>query len=73
MVTRYETLSEQYNSTLADPKEEIPVRTSTLNRIPVQDEVLILGGGVAGCAASIALARKRRRVTLIEREPYIAP
>jgi flavin-dependent dehydrogenase len=41
----------------------------TLNRIPVQDEVLILGGGVAGCAASIALARKRRRVTLIEREP----
>src|SRR5580698_6685608 len=40
-----------------------------MNRIPVQDEVLILGGGVAGCAASIALARKHRRVTLIEREP----
>ncbi|MGA8938309.1 MAG: FAD-dependent oxidoreductase [Acidobacteriaceae bacterium] len=35
----------------------------------MQDEVLILGGGVAGCAASIALARKGRRVTLIEREP----
>jgi flavin-dependent dehydrogenase len=34
----------------------------------LQDEVLILGGGVAGCAASIALARKGRRVTLIERE-----
>jgi menaquinone-9 beta-reductase len=34
----------------------------------VQDEVLIVGGGVAGCAASIALARKGRRVTLIERE-----
>ena len=46
-----------------------PVKTSTLNRIPVQDEVLILGGGVAGCAASIALARNHRRVTLIEREP----
>jgi flavin-dependent dehydrogenase len=42
---------------------------SNLNRIPLQDEVLILGGGVAGCAASIALARKGRRVTLIEREP----
>jgi flavin-dependent dehydrogenase len=39
-----------------------------LNRIPVQDEILILGGGVAGCAAAIALARKGRRVTLIERE-----
>ncbi|MGA2251927.1 NAD(P)/FAD-dependent oxidoreductase [Terracidiphilus sp.] len=35
----------------------------------MQDEVLILGGGVAGCAASIALARKGRSVRLIEREP----
>ena len=35
----------------------------------MEDEVLILGGGVAGCAASIALARKGRGVTLIEREP----
>jgi flavin-dependent dehydrogenase len=34
----------------------------------LRDEVLILGGGVAGCAASIALARKGRSVTLIERE-----
>jgi flavin-dependent dehydrogenase len=34
----------------------------------LQNDVLILGGGVAGCAASIALARKGRRVTLIERE-----
>lgn len=34
----------------------------------MQDEVLILGGGVAGCAAAIALARKGRRVRLIERE-----
>jgi len=38
------------------------------DRIDLKDEVLILGGGVAGCAASIALARKGRRVTLIERE-----
>src|SRR5580658_366299 len=36
---------------------------------PLQDEVLILGGGVAGCAAGIALARAGRSVTLIEREP----
>ncbi len=35
---------------------------------PLQDEVLILGGGVAGCAAAIALARKGRSVRLIERE-----
>ena len=37
----------------------------------MRDEVLILGGGVAGCAASIALARGGRSVTLIERE--VAP
>jgi flavin-dependent dehydrogenase len=35
----------------------------------MQDEVLILGGGVAGCAAAIALAHKGRSVRLIEREP----
>ena len=35
----------------------------------LENEVLILGGGVAGCAAAIALAQKGRKVTLIEREP----
>ncbi|WP_446743540.1 NAD(P)/FAD-dependent oxidoreductase [Silvibacterium acidisoli] len=34
----------------------------------MQEEIVIIGGGVAGCAASIALARKGRSVTLIERE-----
>jgi flavin-dependent dehydrogenase len=33
-----------------------------------QDDVLIVGGGVAGCAAAIALARKGQTVRLIERE-----
>jgi flavin-dependent dehydrogenase len=35
----------------------------------LKSEVLILGGGVAGCAAAIALAWKGCGVTLIEREP----
>jgi flavin-dependent dehydrogenase len=56
------------NTPTTGSEKELPV-TSTLNRIPAQDEVLVLGGGVAGCAASIALARKGRSVTLIEREP----
>ena len=34
----------------------------------MQEEVLILGGGVAGSAAAIALARAGRDVTLLERE-----
>ena len=43
--------------------------SSSAKRISGQDEVLVIGGGVAGCAASIALSRKGRIVTLIEREP----
>ena len=39
------------------------------SRGPLKSEVLILGGGVAGCGAAIALARKGCGVTLIEREP----
>ena len=35
----------------------------------MHDEVLTLGGGVAGAATAIALSRKGRSVTLIEREP----
>src|SRR5579862_6033240 len=44
-------------------------RTSTHNQIPWKDNVLVIGGGVAGCASAIALAQKGRSVTLIEREP----
>lgn len=43
--------------------------TPTYNRITCKDEVFVIGGGVAGCAAAIALSRARRKVTLIEREP----
>jgi flavin-dependent dehydrogenase len=50
-------------------KRSSPVTSSNLNQIPFEDEVLVLGGGVAGCAAAIALAKKGRSVTLIEREP----
>jgi flavin-dependent dehydrogenase len=57
----------RYN--LTTRSEEIPFTSFSLNRIAMQDEVIVIGGGVAGCAASIALARKGRKVTLIEREP----
>lgn len=43
--------------------------TPTYNRITCKDEVFVIGGGVAGCAAAIALSRAGRKVTLIEREP----
>jgi menaquinone-9 beta-reductase len=44
-------------------------KTSQGNQIADQSECLVVGGGVAGCAAAIALSRKGRNVTLIEREP----
>jgi flavin-dependent dehydrogenase len=47
----------------------VEVSPSNLNQIPSPDEVVVLGGGVAGSAAAISLARKGRAVTLIEREP----
>ncbi|MFP5237417.1 MAG: NAD(P)/FAD-dependent oxidoreductase [Acidobacteriota bacterium] len=43
--------------------------TSPDNQNAKRDDVLVIGGGVAGCAAAIALSRAGRRVTLIEREP----
>lgn len=47
----------------------IPADTNpTHNQIFWKDEVFVIGGGVAGCAAAIALSRKGRSVTLIERE-----
>jgi menaquinone-9 beta-reductase len=52
-----------------DHRKETPVNIPNLNRNSLEVEVVILGGGVAGCAAAIALARKGRNVTLIEREP----
>jgi len=59
---------EQNNFRVSDPKMEFLINTGNRTLDPLQGEVLILGGGVAGCAASIALARKGRSVTLIERE-----
>ncbi len=50
--------------------DAIPSHLNPLhNRIAWKDEVFVIGGGVAGCAAAIALRRKGRSVTLIEREP----
>ncbi len=48
-------------------EDSLSTRTAAA-QLPSQDEVLVVGGGVAGCAAAIALAREGRSVRLIERE-----
>lgn len=44
-----------------------------LEKQNVQDDVIVLGGGLAGCEASIHLAREGKRVTLIEMRESLAP
>lgn len=39
--------------------------------VPVHDEVLIVGGGIAGITASLAIADAGKHVYLVEREPTI--
>jgi len=48
---------------LQEPLEE--------RRMPVRTEVAIIGAGPAGMQAALTLARAGRKVTLIEREPFI--
>lgn len=45
-----------------------PIETA---RVPVNKDVLVIGGGIAGMQASLELASKGHRVYLVEKEPSI--
>ncbi len=40
-------------------------------RVPVETSAVVVGGGIAGCAAAVVLAERGVRVTLLERRPYL--
>ena len=52
--------------------QHFPWRMTLSRRNPVFD-VAIIGGGLAGCNAAITLARRNRRVLLLEANPYPHP
>lgn len=51
----------------------IVVNQYYLKKDKVQDEVVVLGGGLAGCEAAIHLARERKKVTVVEMRDELAP
>lgn len=44
-----------------------------LEKEKVGDEVVVLGGGLAGCEAAIHLAQKGKKVTIVEMRDELAP
>ncbi len=55
----------------AVPRAVVPADLTRPHQVPVQTSAVVVGGGIAGCAAAVVLAERGVRVTLLEAEPHL--
>jgi len=55
----------------AVPRVVVPVDRSRPRRAPIDVSAVVVGAGIAGCAAAVVLAERGVRVTLIEAAPQL--
>ncbi len=55
----------------AGPRVVVPADPSRPQRVPVDVTAVVVGAGIAGCAAAVVLAARGVRVTLLEAQPHL--
>ena len=55
----------------AVPQVVVPTDPTRPREVPLEVSAVVIGGGIAGCAAAVVLAERGVRVTLLEARPYL--
>lgn len=55
----------------AVPRAVVPADPNRPQQVPVETNAVVVGGGIAGCAAAVVLAERGVQVTLLEARPHL--